>query len=167
MIFTTDDVCPSNLKYFSYWERVRQKYPNMKLIAFTIANYNLVENVSVSTEFKEWFEKNKDWVEVAVHGYDHMYKPEAERDDPEFENCIMKALSILKPFLPEKYGYRSPGFQWSVRTEPLMKKYGFSWIAYDDSIKYFDGRPPIVGGIINTHCCDKWDNPITQVWNKI
>jgi predicted deacetylase len=159
-IFTTDDLCPSNLKYFEYWDKVKEKKPDLKVIAFTIANFQNKEPINESKEFIEWFEKHKDWVEIAVHGYDHLFPPEAERDD--FEEQVTMALEILKPFLPEKYGYRSPGFKFSVRIEPLLKKLGFSYIAYQEHIKYFNGK--IIAPILNTHCCDKWDNPITEVW---
>lgn len=165
LIFTTDDLCPSNLQYFYCWDEVHKKYPGKRLIAFTIANKDYKENVSESQEFKDWYEKHKDWVEIAVHGYDHTYPPEAERDD--FEECVEKALAILKPFLPKEYGYRSPGFQFSVRIEPVLKKLGFSYIAYRDHIKYFDGR--FAGPLLNTHCCDEqtWENPITNVWRTL
>ena len=165
-IYTTDDICPSNLKFFPYWENVRTRHPDMKLIAFTIANYQNKENVQESKEFNEWFEKNKDWVEIAVHGYDHLYPPEAERDD--FEQCVENALEILRPYLPKEYGYRPPGFKFSVRIEPTLRRLGFSYVAYRDHIKYFEENR-LVGPILNTHCCDNkdWDNPITKIYTDI
>lgn len=163
MIYTTDDVCPSNLKYFEYWERVKEKKPDLRLIAFTIANFNFIEPVDASVEFRDWFNKSKDWVEVAVHGFDHTYPPEAERDD--FEDCVEEALRILKPFLPEKYGYRSPGFKFTIRMEPVLKKLGFSYVAYGDRIKYFNGG--VEASLYNTHCCDRYANPITKVWKAL
>jgi predicted SAM-dependent methyltransferase len=162
-VFTTDDVCPSFLQFFKYWDKVHEKYPERKVIAFTIANFAHKENIAESKEFREWFEARKDWVEVAVHGYDHLYPPEAERDD--FPELVEKSLEILKPFLPKEYGYRSPGFKFSVRIEPVLKKLGFAYVAYAEHIKFFDGRPYIIP--INTHCADKWENPITQVWRSL
>lgn len=166
IIFTTDDLCPSYLKFFKYWDEVHKKYPGKKLIAFTIANFQNKENIRKSEEFRRWYDEHKDWVEIAVHGYDHLYPPEAERDD--FEECIKKALDILKPFLPENYGYRSPGFKFSIRIEPILKKFGFSYIAYRDHIKYFNDER-LIAPILNTHCCDEedWENPITKIWRNI
>ncbi len=161
-IMTTDDLCLSNLKYFKYWDKVKEKYGELKLVAFTIANYRQKEKLDDSKQFKDWFDKYKDWVEIAIHGYDHSYPPEAERDD--FEDCVSKALEILKSFLPKEYGYRSPGFKFTVRLEPVLKKLGFGYVAYDDMIKYFDGRKLIP---YNTHCCNKYENPITKIWDKL
>jgi len=162
-VYTTDDLCISNLHFFKFWEEVHKAHPDRKLIAFTIANFQNKENVAESKEFREWFEAHKDWVEIAVHGYDHLYPPEAERDD--FEECVTKSLEILKPFLPKEYGYRSPGFKFSVRIEPVLKKLGFSYVAYQEHIKFFDGRQFLVP--INTHCCDKWESPITEIWEAL
>ena len=164
LIITTDDFCPSNIKYFKYWERVRECHPDMSLTVFTIANYQHKENVRESSEFNEWFEKNKDWCEVAVHGYDHLYPPEVFRDD--LEECINKSLDILLPYLPKKYGYRSPGFRFTNKLEPILKKLGFAWVAYQNNIKYFNDNV-LSGPLLNTHCCEKWDNPITEVWEKL
>ena len=163
MIYTTDDLCLSNLHYFSYWDRIKEIKPELKLIAFTIANYCKRENVGESKDFKEWFNGHKDWVDIGVHGYDHEYPPEGERDNQ--EELIRLSLEILKPFLKEKYLYRAPGFQTTCKTEPIVKALGFAGIAHQNRIKYFDGS--FEENVVNTHCCDKWDNPITKVWDKI
>jgi len=163
-ILTTDDLCLSNLKYFKYFDEMKSCLPNLKMIAFTIANYNNAENVSESKEFNEWYQCHKDWVEIAIHGYDHLYPPEAERDD--FEKYVEDALDILRPYLPKEYGYRSPGFKFSVRIEPTLKRLGFSYVAYREHIKYFDRRQLIIP--INTHCTlDKYDNPIGMVHKQL
>lgn len=163
MILTTDDLCLTNLKYFEYWDKVKEKRPELKIIAFTTANYQLKEDLSKSKEFKDWFKKHEDWVEIAVHGYDHLSPPEVERDN--LEELITKSLNILKEFLPEKYGYRSPGFKFSVTLEPILKKLGFSYIAYHEHIKVFKNNSLIP--VLNTHCCDRYDNPITEVWKRL
>lgn len=163
-IITTDDLCLSNLQYFKYFDEIKKVKPNLKVIAFTIANFQNKENIAESKEFYDWWYYRKDWVEIAVHGYDHLYPPEAFRDD--FEDQVTKSLYILKPYLPKEYGYRSPGFRFSVRIEPLLKKLGFSYIAYDTHIKYFkDNR--LVYGLINTHCTDKYENKITEFYKEL
>lgn len=160
-LLVTDDVCPSNLRFFRYIDRVKEKYPDLKVIAFTIANYKN-QRVDESKEFKDWYKEHKYWVEIAVHGYDHSFPPEAERED--FEECVEKALEILRPFLPKEYGYRSPGFQFTVRMEPILRKLGFAYVAYRNILKYFDGRRKIP---FNTHCCDRFQNPITKIWRNL
>ena len=106
VIFTTDDLCPSNLKYFKFWDKIRKANPELKLIAFTIANFKGKENVKDSKEFYEWWEIHKDWVEIGVHGYDHLFPPEGERANQ--EELMEKARDILLPFLPENHLYRPP-----------------------------------------------------------
>lgn len=163
MIITTDDLCLSNLKFFIYWDKIKTKYPNLKLIAFTIANFKNEENISESKQFKQWYARHKMWVEIGIHGYDHLYPPECERDNQ--EELILKALNILKPFLPKRFLYRAPGFQITCRTEPILKKLGFFGIAHENRIKYFFEERIIVP--FNTHCSNKYFNPITDIWNKI
>jgi len=136
----------------------KKKFPKLKLLAFVIANYQNKENVQESKEFLDWFERTKEWVEIGVHGYDHLFPPECERDNQ--EEFIEKALDLLKPFLPKKFLYRAPGFQVTNQTEPILKKLGFAGIAHQDTIKYFDGTFAVP---FNSHCCDKYFNPVTKM----
>lgn len=158
-IYTTDDVCPENLKYFQYWDAIKQKYPHIRLIAFVIANYKFEQNVFKSTEFRDWYERTKGWVEIGIHGYDHLFPPEMERENA--REFVDKSLFILSPFLPERILYRPPGHQRTIRTESMLKELDICGIAYQNRIKYFD-TGEIVENIFNTHCCDKYYNPITQ-----
>lgn len=164
-IFTTDDLCPSNLKYFEYWDRVKQKYPQLKLIAFTIARKGdrEEEDVSKNEEFKKWYEAHKDWVEIGVHGYDHLRPQEGWRQDQ--EEYIKKALDIIRPYLPTRFLYRAPGFRTLPKTEGILKKLGFAGIAHQEFIKYFDGE--VAGNLLNTHCTNEFANPITEIWSHI
>lgn len=158
---TTDDVCPSNLKNFHYWEKVKDRYPHLRLIAFTIANYRNEQNVTQSKEFKKWFNRNKNWVEIGVHGYDHLYPPECER--PNQQRYIELALTILKPFLPDNYIYRPPGFQYTTKTVPILKQLGFAGIAYQKKIQFFNKTHVPV---FNTHCTfAQYTNPIGRIWD--
>jgi predicted deacetylase len=156
-VLTTDDVCLSNLKFWKYWLEVKEHYPDIKVIAFVIANYKHEENVYQSQEFREWFDANKSWVTVGVHGYDHELPQEGFRDDQ--KAYIAKALDLLRPFLPEQFLYRPPGFRFMAKTEGILKQLGFAGIAHRDRIKYFDKRYELP---YNTHCCDSYMNPVTQ-----
>jgi predicted deacetylase len=166
MIYTYDDLCPSNLDNWKYWDKVKEAHPDLKVIAFTIANHQNKELITDSKEFYDWWLTHKEWVEIAVHGYDHLYPPEAFRSDTELEEQITKALEVLRPFMPLKYGYRSPGFRWCKSLEPILKKHGFSYVAYSEHIKILETnelRLPV----FNTHCTfDKFDQPIGQVWKN-
>lgn len=162
MFLAVDDVCPSNLKYWKYVLEIKDKFPDIKIIAFVIACYKNIENVYESEEFINWFEKNKNSMEVGIHGYDHLYPPEQERNN--VEELVEKSLNILRPFLKEKFLYRPPGFQRTINTEKILTKLNFGGIMYQYRIKYFNGGI-IEGNIINCHCCDKYNNPVTQ-WKK-
>lgn len=165
MFITTDDLCPENLKFFKHWEAIKIVNPGLKLIAFVIANFKGEQDVSKSEEFKRWFSENKDWVEVGVHGYDHEAPPEWDRDDA--AELVRKSLEIMRPFLPEQYLYRPPGFQRTVELEPTLRKLGFAGVAYQKRFRYFmpDNKVRIVEGVLNSHCCDRYENPITR-WRE-
>ncbi|RPI56419.1 MAG: hypothetical protein EHM49_00055 [Deltaproteobacteria bacterium] len=156
-VLTTDDVCPSNLKYWNYWLEIKEQYPETKLIAFVIANYRGIENISRSSEFFDWWVANKDWVTVGVHGYDHLRPQEGFREDQ--EAYIQAATNILKPFLPENFLYRPPGFRVLAKTEGILRKLGFAGIAHQTTIKWFDGHLEVP---YNTHCGAEYFNPVAQ-----
>lgn len=148
MIITVDDLCLDYMDNFILFDTLKMYYPDFKLIAFTIGNFK-GENLKENQKFRQWFEKRKDWVEIAVHAYDHE-TPDGDKEDE--GEWIKKAYESLKLFLPEKYGYRSPGWQTTNKTEGYLKELGFSYIAYETKIKYFDGS--IVTDIVNSHLYD-------------
>lgn len=161
-VITTDDLCLSNLEIFKYWDKVKEKYPELKIIAFTIANYKEQEPINESKEFKEWFEEHKDWVEIGVHGYDHELPNECFRDNQ--EEYFQKSLEILKDFIPKNPLYRPPGFKYVNWTENILKKY-FSGIAHQDRIKYFNGT---YKKVFNTHCTlEIFEKPIGRIWKNL
>lgn len=152
MIITTDDLCLEYLDNFKYFDELKQIKKDLKMIAFTISNFKNHENLSQSPIFETWFEKHKDWVEIAVHSYDHYGLPDGDREDEEL--WITKALNGLKPYLPENYGYRSPGWQTTNKTVSILKKLGFSYIAYESKIKDLKKDIIIETNIINSHLYD-------------
>lgn len=154
-----DDVWPSNLKNWSYVDQIQEKYPKLEIIAFVVANYQEEELVSESKIFNAWFENKGQYIHIGVHGYDHKSPPEQERDNA--DELVDIATKILLPYLPERYLYRPPGFQRSIRTEEICKANDFVGIAYQRRIKYFDGRYEY--NIINSHLTiDKCVNPINR-----
>ena len=152
MIITTDDLCLSYLDNFVYFDRMKEKVPELRVIAFTIGNFNNEELLVESNIFKSWHAKHKAWVEIAVHSYDHANPPDGDRDDEEY--WIAKALDSLRPFLPEKYGYRSPGWQTTNKTVGILKKLGFSYIAYETKIKDIMTNNTTNELILNSHLYD-------------
>jgi len=157
MVFSTDDLSTENLEYFKYWDYVKQTIPDFKMIAFVIAE-------GLDGRFGEWFQSHKDWVEIGVHCYNHDRVQEGWRDDQEY--WIEKAVEVLRPFLPKRYLYRPPGFRFLAKTEKIIKKIGFSGIAHQEFIKYFDINEKLE--VFNTHCTlNQYKNPIGAIWKKI
>lgn len=169
ILFTTDDVCPSNLKYFEYWDKVKEKHSELKLIAFTIANYQNKENIKESKEFNDWYEKHKDWVIIQPHGLNHLKPQLGWRDYETQKNDIKESLDILKSYLSNEIIYRFPGFRISPYSENILKELKVDGIAHQEFIKMFDGRK--IYNIFNTHCCDgdsnKILNPITKIYQNL
>lgn len=150
MFITTDDLCLKYLENFELFDNLHDIYPEFKLTAFTISNFKNQESLADSKVFEDWFKQRKEWVEIAVHSYDHLYPPDGDRDNEAY--WIKKARDALAPFLPQTYGYRSPGFQTTNQTEKIVRDLGFSYIAYETKVKYFDGR--MITNIINSHLYD-------------
>ena len=149
MIVTVDDLCLSYLDNFKFFNKIKEKQPNFKMIAFTIGNFKNNELLVESSIFKKWFEAHKNWVEIGVHAYDHDTIPDGDRDNE--EHWIKKALESLKPFLPKNYGYRSPGWQTTNQTVPILKKLGFSYIAYQNKVKDLENNKILTNQILNSH----------------
>jgi predicted deacetylase len=151
MLITVDDLCLSYLENFKVLDDLKAKHPDLRITAFTIANFKNKENLAESEEFKKWLDKHK-WVEIAVHSYDHDEIPDGDREDEEL--WIKKALDGLRPFLPENYGYRSPGWQTTNKTVGILKKLGFSYIAYESKVKDLKTDQITELNIINSHLYD-------------
>lgn len=143
MLFTCDDIGIDYIEHLYKLENLKKKYPEFKVTVFVIAK-------GLNAELIDWLKQ--DWIEVAVHAYDHSAPPECECDDK--EERITKALSILKPLLPEKFGYRAPGFQMTASTYPIIKKLGFWYIAHQFSIQPLKSEFQ-ENEIINSHIYDK------------
>ena len=158
MIYSTDDLSIENLKYFKYWDLVKQKKPDLKVIAFTVAKG------LPSQEFDDWYEEHKSWVGIGIHCYDHEKPQEGWREDQ--REYIERARDILKPYLPAKYLYRPPGFRFLPKTEKILKELGFAGIAHQGFIKYFESGEKLP--VFNTHCTEEhFANPIGQIWQKL
>ncbi len=156
MIYTVDDLCLEYLRNFRHLDELKLKVPGLKIVAFAISNFRNKESLLGSNEFLKWFGEHKGWVEVAVHSYDHLYPPDGDRQDE--ERWIGMALDELRGFLPKEYGYRSPGWQTTNRTVPILKKLGFAYIAYESKVQFFKGREEQV---FNSHLYD--DNSLRRI----
>lgn len=165
VIYTTDDIWPSNLQYWEFWDKIKEKHPELKVIAFVVAEYN-GEDISKNQEFNRWYEVRKDWVEIGIHGLDHQ-KPQLgwlPKEQQKYE--IERAMSILNPYLPQNPLIRFPGFRMMPYSESIVRELGITGIAYQGRIKYFKTGEIIK--TIDTHCCDNDNcvNSISKIWKK-
>ena len=145
MIFFCDDIGYNYANQLHKLERLKKRYPQFKVNCSVIAKY-------LDDDLIGWLQK--DWVEVVVHGYEHGPIPECELS--EREDRIKKALAVLRPLLPEKFGFRAPGFQMTASTYPILRESGFWYIAHQTRIqplkqidRYEQDR------IVNSHIYDK------------
>jgi len=138
--FTCDDISYRYESHLFELERLHLNLPRFKVTCFVIAS-------GLDRNLVRWLQQ--DWIEVAVHCYDHGDPPELERDDK--EERTRKALSVLSPLLPVEFGYRAPGFQVTGTSYPLLRTIGFWYIAHETRIqplrnRYFRRLP-----LINSH----------------
>lgn len=164
--FTTDDVCPANLKHFHWWDKAKEANPDLKVIAFTIANFN-GQSTADSDVFIEWYEERKDWVEIGVHGWDHDLGKVQEGWREDQDQYIRWSELSLRKFRPMGgFLYRPPGFRVLPITEKILREQGFRGIAHQGFIKTFaDGT---ITPTLDTHCTDQgWENEIKDCWDKL
>lgn len=162
MLILVDDVSPLTIDNLHYLIDIHNTNNNIYMILFTIANHNNCNPINNCNEFIKFIEDNFRWIQVGVHGYDHAYPPEQERDNA--KELTQLAHEILLPWLPPNPLYRPPGYQRTIDTEKIVKEAGFKGIAYQRRIKYFDGT--YVNNFINCHLTiDKNFNPINK-WRE-
>lgn len=105
--------------------------PNFKVTLFAIPT-------EMTYELAEWCRANKEWVELAVHGFFHSSNYECEKMTfTEFTQKMLKIESIIDTYFVK--GFKAPGWQISDDIyEWLMDR---SWWVADQS--YNDSRRPL------------------------
>lgn len=124
MLLCCDDVGEKHKQHLVKLEDLKARIPSLKVTCFVIAK-------DLSDEVRQWLKQ--DWIEVAVHGWDHDYPPECEREDR--EERIVRAYESIRELLPKKFGFRAPGFQMTASTYPILRKMGFWYIAHQTRIQ--------------------------------
>ena len=145
--YTVDDICAKHLEGLKRLEALRTTVPEFRMTAFVIAG-------DLNAAVTEWLKQNRDWVEVGVHGWRHDDPPEMERPYEERTGRLRRAFEALRPLLPQRYGYRAPGFQMTATSYALVKEMGFYYIAHQTRIQPFRGYSVEPGRLINTHIYD-------------
>jgi len=140
MIYLTmDDIGMVSSKELSRIDKLKKRMPAMKITLFTVPFWNFIKPLNEDSEFCKWFEKNKEWVEIAIHGYTHtgeIYnRPvECKRSYEEQKEMFSKSIQILKKFLPKKYGFKAPGNHYNEHTQKVLEDLKFSYFAVGNTI---------------------------------
>lgn len=158
-IFCVDDVHEKYLENWKYFDKIKEKKPDFKVMAFVIT-----EGLN-HKKFNEWYEPRKDYIEIQPHCYDHERPQLGWRPYEEQKKDIKRSLKELKSYLPERIIYRFPGFRTMPYSERILRECGISGIAHQSCIKYFDTGKEIK--VINTHLGDGLKDSISVVWEQI
>lgn len=109
---------------------LKEANPNFKATLFTIPGY-------VTTEILGWANANRDWVQLAWHGFYHLDNYECEKlTYEEFDKAMTGFLQIYGDFFVK--GFKAPGWQISDDIYLWLKDNDF-WVA-DQA--YNDERRP-------------------------
>lgn len=154
MFLCCDDIGMEHKDKLSNLDELKVRIPQLKVNCFVIAK-------DIQDWFKEWYISRKEWVEIGVHGYDHDNPPECEREDR--KERIEKALKILKPYLPKKYGFRAAGFQMTASTYPVLRDLSFWYIAHQTRVQLLKDMNGARLPILNCHIYDDLRNIPAEV----
>lgn len=109
--------------------RLKEVNPKFKATLFTIP-------AEVTLELLLWYDQNKDWIELAVHGFTHSSNYECSNWTYQEMDNAMKLVDNFGRFVK---GFRAPGWQISNEVYRWLKEHGW-WVADQG---YNDDRRPI------------------------
>ncbi len=126
IIIETDDLCPESLyKFEKYWKPLKEKHPKMKLTAFVPAIWQgkKENDVSKSEAFKKFFEENKHWVEIQLHGYDHSKPPEYQRPIKDQQLSFCLSQEIMEEYIKnnKKFGFKACFYRMNQDTINILR----------------------------------------------
>ncbi len=114
-----------------YLDQFKQMFPNFKVTLFAIPG-RFIEHQALFEEY----EKRKEWVQLAVHGWQHADNYEASRWSKEVTVYFLNEVERMFPFFVK--GFKAPGWQISDGCYQGLLEKGY-WVA-DQS--YNDERRP-------------------------
>ena len=134
IVVTSDDLQPETIILFEkYWKPLKEKHKNLQ-VTFFVAPYNQEfgqkenNNIENSEDFKKWYNENKSWCQVEMHGMDHTKPPEFLRGEKEQEFILGQSKKILSNYIDENcLGFRSPFFRMNKNTIKCLISSGVSW----------------------------------------
>ncbi|CAB4176354.1 hypothetical protein UFOVP1522_61 [uncultured Caudovirales phage] len=112
-------------------DRLKELNPKFKATLFAIPSEMTMELIA-------WCQSNKDWIQLAVHGFFHSSNYECEKMSYDDFDYLMSAFSpiINKNFVSV---FRAPG--WQISDDIMKWLYDHNWIIADQG--YNDARRPI------------------------
>ncbi|MDP2672021.1 MAG: hypothetical protein Q8O68_00740 [Candidatus Daviesbacteria bacterium] len=136
IICTSDDFQPATIPLFEkYWKPLKEKHPGL-IVTFYVSPYNQEfgqgeeNNVETSGLFKQWYEENKEWCMVELHGNTHTKPPENLRDKMEQIRVINEGKLVLKDYLDFSCkGYKAPFYRMDENTFDILRESDFKWFS--------------------------------------
>lgn len=169
---TTDDLCPSNIKMWDIFDQLKEKFPHLKVTAFTIPRFKNLDSEDISLQgfyqlFKNWFYKRKDWVEIGLHGLTHGHPPEFLRHEEYQKNHIKQSLNKLESFLPHHIGLRPPGFKYNEFTIRACAHLNISYIATQTELITLKPVKDINCTLYNSHLSKNQPDSLNLIKNNL
>lgn len=143
---TTDDLAPSNLEgQFEYWDKLKKKHKNFKLLAFTTADWQFTRinrefknNLISNKEFIDFCNERSEWLSIAYHGLHHTVTMSQVNFETQ-ELIINKMLGIFKKFQNKFEGhfmnaYKPPFYKWNTNTLLICMAAGIDHIFTQNGI---------------------------------
>jgi len=163
---TTDDLAPSSIEgQFEYWDKLKEKHKDFKLLAFTTADWKFTRtnrkfknNSIANREFIDFCNERKDWLSIAYHGLHHTIAM-SQVDFNTQVTIIKKMLRIFGKFEKKFEGqiinaYKPPFYRWNINTLLICMDRGIDYLFIQSGIltpKVYLFQPRATIGLIDSH----------------
>ncbi len=172
MIVCTDDISVQNVeKYWSYWEKLKKKFPGLKLNAFVVPRYRDDYRESISRAgFNAWYHPVSNWVKLHLHGYTHLFPPEYLLSYERQKDLIETGAVMLGKVTRGTFGIKAPGYKFNDDTIRIAKELCFDFFAKEKSVLFLKENKEIQypeGEILNTHTNGKTADSIEKIYPEV
>ena len=166
MIISTDDFSPANINgQFEYWDQLKEKHPDLQLLAFTTADWKFFRNriyhdptSILDREFINFCNERKKWLTLGYHGLDHTKTMNSLSWEKQMET-LEKMMVIFRKFKKKFKGkvlnaYKPPFYKWNMNTLYACENLGIDHFFMQTGIltmKLFYFQPRASIGLIDSH----------------
>jgi peptidoglycan/xylan/chitin deacetylase (PgdA/CDA1 family) len=183
-----DDFSPINHNW-GYLQDLKSHYPNLKITLFMAPfdkSSGSIQSIVNNQKFAKRLADNRDWIEIAVHGFTHVPKEMLTYDEKTIEGLLTATENLYVMFRRDKNininfvnGFCAPYWLRNESTDKVLKERGY-WIAINDNVnplglsfyKYnwsigdkFPEDMPIVRG--HGHVQDVCDNGLIESFDNL